>query len=81
MICNINNDKETSNMNDAHELMRQGAYLLDVREPFEYEMGHISSAKNIPLGELESRLQNCLKIRRYTSIANVEHAVNRRRIY
>ncbi len=30
--------------------------LLDVREPFEYEVSHIEGSKLIPLGELERRL-------------------------
>ena len=31
--------------------------LLDVREPFEYEMAHIEGAKLIPLGELPAHLE------------------------
>lgn len=30
--------------------------LIDVREPWEYEAGHVPSAKNIPLGAIEGRL-------------------------
>ena len=30
--------------------------ILDVREPFEYEIAHIEGAKLIPLGELSERL-------------------------
>lgn len=52
----MKNNKKTGRINNADALAQQGEFLLDVREPFEYEMGHISSAKNIPLGELESRL-------------------------
>ncbi len=37
---------------DAHESVT----LLDVREPFEYDIAHIAGAKLIPLGELEERL-------------------------
>lgn len=33
-----------------------GAFLLDVREADEWEMGHAPAAVWIPLGELESRL-------------------------
>lgn len=35
---------------------REDAFLLDVREPEEYAKGHILGAKNIPLGQLESRI-------------------------
>jgi len=37
---------------DAKTLVRQGAHLLDVRNPSEYESGHIAEAKNIPLPDL-----------------------------
>lgn len=30
--------------------------IIDVREPIEHEMGHIEGSKNIPLGELRTRL-------------------------
>jgi adenylyltransferase/sulfurtransferase len=44
----------------VHELKRKieanGALtVLDVREPFEYEIAHISGSKLIPLGELPRR--------------------------
>jgi rhodanese-related sulfurtransferase len=42
------------------ELMKQKQpddyNLIDVRQPGEYEQGHIPGAKLIPLGELASRL-------------------------
>jgi rhodanese-related sulfurtransferase len=31
-------------------------FLLDVREPWEYEEGHVPGAQLIPLGELEQRV-------------------------
>lgn len=34
---------------------REDALVLDVREPAEYEKGHILNARNIPLGELDQR--------------------------
>jgi len=30
--------------------------LIDVRQPMEYDIGHIPGAKNIPVGELSSHL-------------------------
>lgn len=30
--------------------------VIDVREPDEYASGHVPGARNLPLGELESRL-------------------------
>lgn len=38
------------------ELIRNGATLVDVREPVERESGFIAGSINIPLGELRSRL-------------------------
>lgn len=38
------------------ELVRDGAALIDVRTKEEFTRGHISGAKNIPLGELDSRV-------------------------
>ncbi|MDQ6712248.1 MAG: rhodanese-like domain-containing protein [Candidatus Dormibacteraeota bacterium] len=32
-------------------------FLLDVREPWEYQAGHVPGAQLIPLGELERRVQ------------------------
>lgn len=40
----------------AHELVKQGATLLDVRTPEEYEAGHLSGATLIPIAVLEARL-------------------------
>jgi len=35
---------------------RTDLHLLDVREPDEWEAGHIAGAQHIPLGELRERL-------------------------
>ena len=41
----------------AHELVtKQGAFLLDVRTPGEFEGGHLDGATNIPVQELEAKL-------------------------
>lgn len=37
---------------DAERLLQQGALALDVREPSEFETGHLDQAINIPLGSL-----------------------------
>jgi sulfur-carrier protein adenylyltransferase/sulfurtransferase len=40
------------------EAKKPGEYnLVDVRQPEEYEQGHLPGAKLIPVAELESRLQ------------------------
>jgi rhodanese-related sulfurtransferase len=40
---------------------REKAVVIDVCEPAEYAAGHVGGAKNIPLGELESRLAAAVK--------------------
>ena len=40
----------------AHEWVRAGAVLLDVRTPKEFEAGHLPGAKNIPVQELAQAL-------------------------
>ncbi len=40
----------------AAEKRDSGAFMLDVREPFEWEELHMPGATLIPLGELEARL-------------------------
>jgi rhodanese-related sulfurtransferase len=42
---------------EAASLIADGAYLLDVREPDEWEAGHAPEAHHIPLGDLEARYQ------------------------
>lgn len=39
----------------AEDLRKQGAAIVDVRETWEYEQGHIEGALHIPLGELTAR--------------------------
>jgi len=41
----------------AQTLVQGGAYLLDVRTPGEYADGHIDGAVNIPVGDLDARLE------------------------
>lgn len=38
------------------QLVAQGALLLDVRTPAEYQEGHVPDAFNLPVQELPSRL-------------------------
>ena len=40
--------------NDAVKLINQGALVIDVRSPQEYQSGHILNAKNIQLETLEA---------------------------
>lgn len=40
---------------------REKAVVIDVCEPGEYATGHVLGAKNVPLGELESKLSAAVK--------------------
>lgn len=40
----------------AKQLVQQGALLLDVRTPQEFQAGHLEGARNVPVGELSQRL-------------------------
>lgn len=51
----------TVNVDEAYELRENGAFVLDVREIDEWEAVHIPDATLIPLGELESRLDELPK--------------------
>lgn len=37
---------------EAYRMARDGALLVDVREPFEYQSGHAPDARLLPLGTL-----------------------------
>ncbi|WP_221797632.1 rhodanese-like domain-containing protein [Oceanobacter mangrovi] len=41
---------------DAEALLKGGAVVLDVREPAEFDMGHLPGAVNVPRGVLEFRV-------------------------
>lgn len=47
----------------ASEMRDSGAFMLDVREPDEWNAGHIPGATLIPLGELSRRLSEIPKDR------------------
>jgi len=44
------------NIQQAAELRQQGAFILDVRQPEEWQAVHIPGATLIPLGELAGRV-------------------------
>ncbi|TLQ03390.1 rhodanese-like domain-containing protein [Pediococcus stilesii] len=51
MLKNINMDEFTK------KIQKEDLNLIDVREVFEYQMGHIASAKNLPLSNLQDEVQ------------------------
>ncbi len=50
-------------VSDVRGLVENGAYIIDVREPHEYEAGHIKTAVNLPLSELRERMDEVPKDR------------------
>lgn len=48
--------KSGTTSDEAHQLVKQGAFLLDVRTAGEFSSGHIQGAVNISVQELESKL-------------------------
>jgi rhodanese-related sulfurtransferase len=57
----LGGDIVTANWNEAMNADMSKTFLLDVREPFEYEAGHIPNAVNIPLNQLRGRLNELPK--------------------
>ncbi|GIW30102.1 MAG: transferase [Meiothermus sp.] len=49
---------------EAQQWIREGAYVVDVREPYEYAMGHVPGAVNIPLGRFVSEVGKLPKDRK-----------------
>ncbi len=43
------------------ELMQNGAQIIDVRSPQEYSGGHIKGSVNIPLNELQGKMNKIKK--------------------
>lgn len=43
-------------MQELVEVMKDEADIIDIREAFEYEAGHVPTARNIPMSEIESRI-------------------------
>jgi rhodanese-related sulfurtransferase len=46
---------------DYKELVKNGAQIIDVRTPAEYNGGHIKGSKNIPLQSLNQNLGKLIK--------------------
>ncbi|ERJ12828.1 CoA-disulfide reductase [Haloplasma contractile] len=42
--------------NEIDNIVANGGYLLDVRTPMEFDLGHIKGANNIPVDDLRNRL-------------------------
>lgn len=57
----LNAEFKQVNVDKVRELVERGQLLIDVREPAEYNRGHIKGAKNIPLSQLRERMNEIPK--------------------
>ena len=57
----LNGDYKQVNVDQVRELVEGGAFIVDVREIYEYKRGHMKGAVNIPLSELRSRMDEIPK--------------------
>lgn len=57
----LNGDYKQVNVDKVRELVENKAYIIDVRETYEYENGHIKGSHNIPLSELRQRINEVPK--------------------
>jgi len=58
------------NTDQAYELVQNGAFLLDVREQYEWDDFHATNATLIPLGELASRVDEVPRDQEIVVICN-----------
>ncbi len=49
-------EDQGNKMNDVKTMIEDGALVLDVRSPMEYNMGHYPESLNIPITELQKRI-------------------------
>ncbi|MDF2612055.1 MAG: hypothetical protein K0R92_3529 [Lachnospiraceae bacterium] len=57
----LNNDFKQVNVDKVRELVENNNIIIDVREIYEYERGHIKGAINIPLSKLRERIDEIPK--------------------
>jgi rhodanese-related sulfurtransferase len=53
---------------DGHQMVEDGAFMLDVREADEWDAGHAPEAVWIPMGELQARVDELPRDRRIVAI-------------
>jgi rhodanese-related sulfurtransferase len=53
---NLTRGVKDINVHQAQALIDRGVFILDVREPHEFEAAHVAGSKLIPLGSLSERV-------------------------
>lgn len=56
---------------EARDLVDEGAFLLDVREPDEWQAGHAPPAVHVPLGALEAQVDDVPRDRRVVVVCRM----------
>jgi rhodanese-related sulfurtransferase len=66
---------ETVGVHELYEKIQDGnkPFILDVRQPEEFRMGHIAGAKLIPLGQLNRRIKEVPRERETVCICASGH--------
>lgn len=53
---NSDNSSASGDSRSLKEIIDEGAYVVDVRTPMEFQMGHYQGADNIPLDQVQARM-------------------------
>ena len=62
---------DTVQWHEIDRIVKNGGYLIDVREPNELKQGMIKDSINIPLDELRVDWMKCQWTKKYISLANL----------
>lgn len=73
----LNGDYKQINVDKVRELVENNSIIIDVRENYEYEKGHIKGAINIPLSQLRERTNEIPKDKQvYLHCRTGQHSYN-----
>jgi NADPH-dependent 2,4-dienoyl-CoA reductase/sulfur reductase-like enzyme/rhodanese-related sulfurtransferase len=57
----INGEFKQVKVSEVRDIVKNGGYIIDVREPEEFAQGHIKTAHNIPMSQFRDRLDEIPK--------------------